>query len=99
MTEQVFVPANLLEVFDHNKAGPALLRQVVAACVFGGGWDADWMTPEALRAGKQWWPAHFRGRPVRNVMTVLLELEQLGAITGFAPTEGGYAVTRKERAA
>lgn len=53
-------------------------------------------TKAALRV----WSLEQRQRPgVTTVLSILLELEALGAIGGFDVVEGGFAVRGKERAA
>lgn len=46
------------------------------------------------------WSLEQRQRPgVTTVLSILLELEALGAIGGFEVVEGGFVVRGKERAA
>lgn len=95
--QTVFVPANLLDVLDRKLAGPELERRIVTAYILGGGGHPkQWATALTLAAAKALWPMHMVSQLVRNVLTVLLELEVLGVVVDMAPCEGGYMVTRRE---
>ncbi len=101
MSKAIFVPADLLDALDRKVSCPELERRMVTAFVLGGGGPAkQWATPESLSAAGACWPSNMFNRPVRNVFTILLELEMLGAIDDIAPHLDGWDVTlRKERAA
>jgi hypothetical protein len=81
---QAFVPADLLAFLGIDPVErPGLARQLVAACVFGGGGKAgEWNTVEALRRGNDVWPAGLLRRPVRagSTLSILLELERLDVV-------------------
>lgn len=95
MSDPIFVPSDLLDALDRKISAemPALERRIVTAYVLAGGGPASaWATAVTLKAAAALWPANIARRPVRNVLTVLLELEQLEVLTDVVPCEGGYSV-------
>jgi hypothetical protein len=106
MNAPIFIPRDFFApIASERVLVPALKRQLVTAAVLGGGGaNGEWVSPAVLRKASRFWregPGHaVREKPVRGVLSVLLELEQFGLVLHFESAEGGgYLVTPKEAAA
>lgn len=100
MSDPFFVPSTLLDPLDRAIAGPELERRVVTAFVLaGGGTPKQWATGPNLKRARDVWPANWARRPARNVLTILLELEQLGVVSDLEHVAGGFSVRGKGQAA
>jgi hypothetical protein len=101
MSAPVFVPESLLDILATPGQGDdPLRRQLVAACVYGGGGDSGaWVSPKALERGKDCWPHACRSWPARNVLSVLLDMERLDLVGPFDAAPGGFLVSLREVAA
>jgi hypothetical protein len=105
MSDPILIPKDFFKpIASERVLVPFLKRQLLTAAIIGGGGsDGRWVTASALREASHYWrrgPGNGRGdKPVRGILSVLLELELLGFIHGFEATGEGFLVRRKVAAA